>query len=282
MNLEDMKRRKDELGYSCEQIARLSGVPLSTVQKIFSGITMRPRFDTLKALETVLGSSGQAEWGNFDRKAANCVRETEFHYDACGSGKQSRQKQQGDCSLDDYYAMSCDQRAELLNGRIYLLSAPSVVHQALVLELAAALKDHIRKKGGECFTGVAPLDVHLIPGDESNLLEPDVFVVCDRKKITPQRIEGAPDLVMEVLSSSTRKRDMGIKYALYLESGVREYWIVDPDSRQVVVYVMEKEELPRVYTFDDRIPVYIFHGDCIIDFSVIQRKTDDLYELEEG
>ena len=272
MNLEDMKRRKDELGYSCEQIARLSGVPLSTVQKIFSGITMRPRFDTLKALETVLGRSGLSDWGGNDREEANCVRETEFHYDACGNGKQSRQKQQGEYSLDDYYALSGEQRAELLNGRIYLLAAPSVVHQAIVLELAAALKDHIRKKGGECFTGVAPLDVHLIPGDENNLLEPDVFVVCDREKITPQRIEGAPDLVIEVLSSSTRKRDMGMKYALYLESGVREYWIVDPDSRKVVVYKMEKAELPIIYTFEEEVPVSTFDEECRIDFSEIAER----------
>lgn len=272
MNLEDMKRRKDELGYSCEQIARLSGVPLSTVQKIFSGITMRPRFDTLKALETVLGRSGLSDWGGIDREEANCVRETEFYYDACGNGKQSRQKQQGEYSLDDYYALSGEQRAELLNGRIYLLAAPSVVHQAIVLELAAALKDHIRKKGGECFTGVAPLDVHLIPGDENNLLEPDVFVVCDREKITPQRIEGAPDLVIEVLSSSTRKRDMGMKYALYLESGVREYWIVDPDSRKVVVYKMEKAELPIIYTFEEEVPVSIFDEECRIDFSEIAER----------
>ena len=269
MNLEDMKRRKDELGYSCEQIAKLSNVPLSTVQKIFSGITARPRHDTLKALESVLGRSELSDWGRIDREEAIRVRETEFHYDACGNGKQSRQKQQGEYSLDDYYALSGEQRAELLDGRIYFLAAPPVVHQELVLELAVALKDYIRKKGGECFTGVAPLDVHLIPGDEINLLEPDVFVVCDRKKITAQRIEGAPDLVIEVLSSSTRKRDMGIKYAKYLEAGVREYWIVDPDSRKVVVYKMEKEELPIIYTFDEEVPVSIFEEECRVDFSEI-------------
>ncbi|MDD6816261.1 MAG: Uma2 family endonuclease [Firmicutes bacterium] len=273
MRIEKLKKRKEELGYTNEQIANLSGVPLSTVQKIFAGVTSRPRLETLQALEAALYPDYHANEGQM----AGYVRETGLFYEADRNGKTGRQKKQGEYTLEDYYALTGNRRAELIDGVLYDMAAPSVVHQALVLELSTALKNHIQKKGGGCFTGVAPLDVHLNRNDEKNILEPDVIVVCDREKITLQRIEGAPDLVMEILSSSTRKRDLGMKYAKYLEAGVREYWIVDPENRRVVVYVMETEALPRVYTFDEQIPVFIFHGGCIIDFSEIQRKTEDLY-----
>lgn len=286
MHIEEMKRRKAELGYTNERIAQLSGVPLSTVQKIFAGVTRQPRYDTLLALEEVLSPVHQGEdalrtegFGEAG-SAAGRVRETEFHYSTDHSGKSAAGKKQGEYTLEDYYALTGERRAELIDGVIYFLSSPSVLHQILVLELGTVLKEYIRKKGGDCVVGLAPLDVHLCENDEKNILEPDISVICDREKIIPKRIEGAPDLVIEILSQSTRKRDMGVKYLKYLEAGVREYWIVDPDSRRVVVYLMETEALPQIYTFDEQIPVGIFGEDCFIDFAEICEENRFFFELK--
>lgn len=114
----------------------------------------------------------------------------------------------------------------------------------------------------------APVDVQL-DCDEKTMVQPDVLVVCDCEKIVPTHVYGAPDLIMEILSPATRKIDMNIKHSKYAAAGVREYWLIDPDKKKVVVYDLENEELPVVYGFENRVPVGIFQGECEIDFSEI-------------
>jgi Uma2 family endonuclease len=115
--------------------------------------------------------------------------------------------------------------------------------------------------------------------DDKNMFEPDVVVLCrdgdnDERLRDSRRIEGAPDFVLEVLSSSTRRRDLFLKVTKYKMAGVREYWIIDPEKKRVVVYDLEHDELPLNYTFDDKVPVIISEGECSIDFVKISEVLD--------
>jgi Uma2 family endonuclease len=129
----------------------------------------------------------------------------------------------------DYEALLDQPRCELIYGRFYLSPSPSLLHQILVGLLFEKLRRAVRKAGGWAF--VAPLDVYLT---EHSAVQPDVFYVSPaRKGIIQHRIEGAPDLLIEVLSSGTARNDRGEKLRLYAEHDVREYWIVDPYERQI-------------------------------------------------
>ena len=126
---------------------------------------------------------------------------------------------------------------------------------------------------------MAPIDVCL-NCDEKTMVQPDVLVVCDREKIMVECIFGAPDLAVEILSSSTRKKDMYLKLERYAAAGVREYWIVDPEKEKVMVYDLTGEGFPAIYGFDSCIPVGIFSGNCEIDFREIKDYIRFIFEKE--
>jgi Uma2 family endonuclease len=124
---------------------------------------------------------------------------------------------------------------------------------------------------------VAPADVQL-DMDDKTMVQPDIFVVCDRSKLKNGRLYGAPDFVVEVLSPSTRKKDMFTKLAKYANADVREYWIVDPDKKRVLVYDFESDDFVKVYTFEDKVPVGIFNRQCEVNFAEIYDYIHFLYE----
>jgi Uma2 family endonuclease len=110
------------------------------------------------------------------------------------------------------------------------------------------------------------------------MVQPDVLVVCDRDKIIKARVVGAPDLIVEVLSGGNWIHDTVRKLAKYRNAGVREYWIIDPDKRVIVVYNLEQFEVPVIYSFQDSVPVGIWQGECRVDFKKIYEKISFLYE----
>jgi Uma2 family endonuclease len=135
----------------------------------------------------------------------------------------------------DYEALPDEPRCELIFGRFYLSPSPSILHQTVLLLLSRLLDDVAMATGGALF--VAPLDVTLA---DHSVVQPDLFYVAAvRRRILHERVEGAPDLVIEILSPGTARRDRGQKLALYAESGVREYWIVDALERQIELLVNE-------------------------------------------
>jgi Uma2 family endonuclease len=255
MTITEMKQRKIELGYSNEQISRLSGVPVGTIQKIFSGTTKYPRHDTLCALERVFGTAPTTT------ADIPLVCDTSLPYQA---------KKPGEYTLQDYYAVPADRRVELIDGVIYDMTAPTTIHQIIQLQLSMVLNSYIQSRGGSCIAMSAPTDVQL-DNDEKTMIQPDVFVVCDRSKFTRTCIKGAPDFVIEILSPSTKKKDTFIKAQKYLDAGVREYWLVDPDRLKIIAYVIGQDGniCPTIYGFSDQVPVAIFDNDCIIDFAKI-------------
>ena len=112
------------------------------------------------------------------------------------------------------------------------------------------------------------------------MVQPDVVIVCDRSKFQNGRVFGAPDLAVEVLSKSTRKKDIFIKGNKYSEAGVKEYWIVDPEKKRVYAYLFDVDEFPIVYTFEDKVPVGIWNNECVVDFAEIYDYISFLYEQE--
>jgi Uma2 family endonuclease len=127
----------------------------------------------------------------------------------------------------EYFALPDEPRCELLYGRLLVTPAPTFRHQEVVGALHALLLAHARRTGGR--TAPAPVDVVLAP---HSVVQPDlVFVGPGRAEIVRDRVEGAPDLVVEVLSPASARRDRGEKLRLYADAGVAEYWIVDPAAR---------------------------------------------------
>ncbi len=272
MTIEEMIRRKNELGLTNEEIARRSGVPVGTVQKIFGGFTQSPRYRTLQALEAVLkpGESAPVYADSEDRNSQengntqeNLLCEDQSAFGDHGSGKN-----QGNYTLRDYYNLPDDRRAELIDGTFYDMTAPRTDHQMILGQIYTRLLSCIAEHHLNCIPFIAPTDVQL-DCDEKTMLEPDVFVVCDRKKITETHIYGAPDMAVEVLSESTRKKDMTLKNWKYQNAGVREYWIVDPMKEKIIVYLYGDQPDISIYSFQDKVPVAISDGLCSIDFQEI-------------
>ena len=172
---------------------------------------------------------------------------------------------QGEYTLEDYYALPDEKRAELIDGVFYDMAASTVKHQVFGDELQTIFASHIRKNKGECLAVTSPVDVQL-DKDDKTVVEPDVIVVCEREKFKRGIVYGAPDLVVEVLSKSTHSKDMIIKLNKYFNAGVREYWIIDPGNRQIIVYKFEEGLEFMAYDKDSVVPVGIFDGECMVDF----------------
>ena len=269
MTIQEMNERKRELGYSYEQIALMSGLPISTVQKVLGGVTKAPRYETLKALEEIFK---EKEWKydfmEDEVPVSSMVREASPY---------GVQKRQGEYTLEDYYALPDEQRVELIDGVFYDMAAPTGVHQVIGGELFALFRDYIRKNKGECLPIMSPIDVQL-DCDNKTMVQPDVLILCDRNKLVKKGgIYGAPDFIVEVLSPSTKRKDMIKKNQKYLDAGVKEYWLVDPDEKRVYVYLYEAPEVLHMYTFEDEIPVGIFDGKCKINFAEIYEYIEFMY-----
>ncbi len=158
---------------------------------------------------------------------------------------------------EDYWNLPEGTRAELIDGKLYDMAPPSLTHQTLSIELASTFRNYIKSKGGTCRVLTAPFAVNL-DANNKNWVEPDVMVVCDKDKLTERSCIGAPDLIIEIVSPASRKTDYIKKNALYLDSGVKEYWIVDPMRKSTLAYCYEEDATPVFYPFDHPITVGIY------------------------
>ena len=162
-------------------------------------------------------------------------------------------------TTDYIYSLPEGQRAELIDGQIYNMAPPSRIHQKLVMEMSASIREYIRDNSGGCEVYPAPFAVFL-NADDKNYVEPDISVICDKSKLDDRGCNGAPDWIVEIASPSTSALDYGVKLFKYRTAGVREYWIINPVTRIVNVYDLENEERTCQYSFNDEISVCIFNG----------------------
>lgn len=180
-------------------------------------------------------------------------------------------------TYEDLQNIENKKRYELIDGELYLMSSPSTSHQEIVGEIYAQLHNYL--KGKKCKAFVSPLDVCLSglrnPKKEYNVVQPDILVVCDNTKITNNMgIQGAPDLIIEVLSPASKKHDTLVKYNLYQYYGVKEYWIVDEEIGVIYQYIINEKNiytLPKTYEITEDIKVNILEN-CIISLKEILKK----------
>ena len=160
----------------------------------------------------------------------------------------------------DYLKWDDDQRWELIDGVPYLMAAPTVQHQSILGNLHLQLGNFL--KGKPCKVFFAPFDVRLnVETTDDTVVQPDIVVICDKSIMMKTGCKDAPDMAIEVLSPSTSIRDLATKFELYQRTGVREYWIVDPETKLIHTHILENGRyyISR-YTENDNAPVHILDG----------------------
>lgn len=283
LTIEEIRKKKEEYHITNAQLADLSGVPFATVQKVLGNVTKSPRLDTMKALSKVFEEKEAAYKGSYEtEEGISLVSEPEAAYAIPRFPMNPALKwnthfydRQGTYTIDDYLALPDEQRVELIDGVFYDMAGPNTYHQLIGGAIYVEIYNFIKKNKGPSIPFVAPCDVQL-DCDNRTMVQPDVMIVCDRDKIK-KRLFGAPDFVCEVLSPSTKNKDIIIKTAKYQQAGVKEYWMVDPMEKTVFVYDFREEIKMHLYSFDDTIPVLIFDEKLKIDMKEIR---EDLSFME--
>jgi Uma2 family endonuclease len=163
-----------------------------------------------------------------------------------------------------------DVRAEIIDGELYMMSPPVRFHQGILMELILQFGNFLR--GKPCKVYPAPFGVRLFPQDDQSddtYVEPDIVVVCDSSKLDDRGCNGAPDLVIEILSPTTARYDRVVKFQKYLEAGVREYWMVAPEEKTVQVYILSNDQyVTKTYDETSDVPVTVLPG-CIIALPLV-------------
>ncbi len=163
-------------------------------------------------------------------------------------------------TVEDIISLPDGERAELIDGVWYDMAAPTGIHQEILIAVAGELRNYIRENGGNCKVMPAPYAVFL-NNDDYNYVEPDVSVICDPEKLDDKGCHGAPDLVIEIISPSTKEKDYGIKLFKYRTAGVREYWVINPDTRTVDTHFFasdNNEEAGDQVSFEEPVPCSLF------------------------
>ena len=164
---------------------------------------------------------------------------------------------------------------EIINGEAFMMAAPSRIHQKISMELSRQLANFL--EGKMCEVYPAPFSVRLFEQDKDKpeyvdtVVEPDISVVCDKRKLDKFGCKGAPNLIIEVLSPSTQRLDQLVKLNLYQHAGVQEYWIVDPENRTVRVMLQDNNGILQtyeVYKCEDVAKVNILDG-CFIELNKV-------------
>lgn len=180
----------------------------------------------------------------------------------------------GTYSFADALTWDEQDRIEIINGEVFMMATPSTRHQEISMELSRQLANFL--EGKKCKVYPAPFGVRLFeqneqrPEDVDTLVEPDISVICDRSKIDKHGCKGAPDMIIEILSPSSRRHDRLVKLNLYQRAGVREYWVVDPENESVLVFGLDNNilKLREDYGREDVAKVNVLDG-CFIELRKI-------------
>lgn len=176
----------------------------------------------------------------------------------------------------DYLTWPDDERWEIIDGVAYAMSpAPGVAHQRISRALTRIIDTHLLGRQCELFT--APFDVRFADLSSASdnyvdtVVQPDILVVCDKRKLDERGCNGAPDFIIEISSPSTSKNDLTRKFDLYQRHGVSEYWIIHPAEQTLLVFKKEEDGLfgkPDRYAGDDKVPVPLL-GELMIDLGEV-------------
>ena len=169
-------------------------------------------------------------------------------------------------TIEDIYNLPEGERAELIDGQIYMMAPPSRRHQEMIGSLYRKIADYIDMKREACKVYLAPFAVFL-NNNNVNYVEPDISIICDKNKLDDKGCNGAPDWIIEIVSPSSKRMDYYIKLFKYRTAGVREYWIVDPIREMILVYDFENDDYEQ-YSFSEIVKVRIY-DDFEINFTTI-------------
>lgn len=250
MDIFDLREKKKAAGLTNQEIADLSGIPFSTINKIFSGATKNPRYSTLLAIEEVILSKSRIPFTyNENSYQPMMVQESASPY------MYKVRKYQ----MEDIEKLEEGVRAELIKDSLYMLASPSRIHQFILSKIMFQIMSHIDKNHEKCHVYPAPFDVKLFCKD-TTVVQPDISVICDTDKLTDSGCSGAPEWIIEIISESNFKHDYVTKMMLYQTAGVKEYWIVDPKETLVYVYDFENTKNSKTYSFDETITCITLEG----------------------
>jgi Uma2 family endonuclease len=176
----------------------------------------------------------------------------------------------------DYLTYDENERIEIIEGKIInMIPAPSRIHQEIITEIFFKLKEYVKSNNGSCKVYLGPFDVILKNDDEEvlsskNIVQPDISVICDKSKLTDKGCTGSPDMIVEAVSPYNPSNDYVRKLNLYEMFKVKEYWIVNPMRKNILVYILTENgyDAPIAYTFDDKVKVNIYDN-LEIDFNSI-------------
>jgi len=178
-------------------------------------------------------------------------------------------------TYSDYLSWDHEERWEIIEGIPCMKAAPSRIHQEILMELSKQIANFLTGKG--CRIYPAPFCVRLPGGNDKddkeikNVVEPDITIVCDRSKLDDKGCKGAPDMIIEIVSPSTARKDRIEKFNLYEKAGVKEYWLIEPDEKILSVFVLQDDNRygrPEMYTEEDEVKVTVLH-DLVIDLNSI-------------
>lgn len=263
-NIDKLKMRKKELGWSNAKVAEEANVPIGTVNKIFSGATKYPRNETINAIIKAMGM-GYYDMEEYQEQNA-LIRETGAY------NKGAKDKR---ATLKTYYSIPGEIRTELIDGKFYYTSSPSYKHQCVLVEIMAVLYQYFDENQGRCKVFITPCDVRL-DKDNYTMVHPDVFVVADYGKcIQYNYCDGPPEFIVEIVSPGNPEHVYERKRVKYQNAGVKEYWIVDPMKERVVVYAFVRDFMPMIYTFNDEVESSIY-SDLKVNFLKIKEHYGEM------
>lgn len=162
-------------------------------------------------------------------------------------------------TIKDIENLPDGERAELIDGKMYMMACPTAWHQLTITWLNSEIFNFIKSKNGKCKTIPAPFAV-FPKNDEINYVEPDITVICNTDRLDTRGCHGAPEWIIEVVSPSSGEMDYESKKGLYEEAGVLEYWIIDLNKKCVLVHNFKDGSEPEEYTFDDVIEAASISG----------------------
>ena len=283
--LNEIKNRKKKLKLTTAVVADRAGLPVSTVSKIMTGETKNPSYATIEKIERVLAQEEMYRrvYAYFkllkeyiDGHIEETVDQIEFEKNYKRENNisflidNSLQEKTGELTdgnlvldkklnIDFLHELGEDKQIELINGHLIYNEAPNLKHQMIVQNLGRIIDTFIRSNNSKCQMFNVGVNLYF-EEDNNSLLIPDLVVLCDDSKLSESGITGTPDWIIEVVSRSTRRVDYNEKMHKYMGTGVREYWIVDPEKERVTTYIEGEPMMAYIYGFDDEIPVYIYDG----------------------
>ena len=274
MTIDELRGLKEKKGYTYTQICDYSGVPIGTIIKIFAGQTLKPRRSTLDAIEKMLTDPkyeylGKSHSYDDRSKTTNKSYENIYGENIVMEEDAAYGEDVGKYTVEDYLNLPEGTRVELIDGKFYDMASPTVVHQDIIYRFVKQVDRFIDDNKGKCKVFIGPVDVQL-DNDDKTMVVPDAVIICDSKKNRKDRIIGAPDLVLEVLSPSTRNKDMEKKCPKYRVAGVKEYWMIDPKKKALIKYDFTDEDyLPKIVPLKGEELLAIYKDKCLIDLDEI-------------